>query len=477
MFHFHIYHCARLLADGETLGSIDASTRLRHMANPKDGGLPSHGRHQDPIGAIAHDRANFGGVASVSTGIPEISPSLRKWTENVASDHGSVVNRVYMALMNIGTYADLDSATKLDLRDSIALSTRLWLDTLLSGRAPSEENLEAFRGYGRRRVHQGVPLATILQAFRQGSRELWCFYIEVEEQNPNLRDELLFQISPFLMEFFDVHAQIISQTYLDEQYMQVRWRESLRHQLHSIIFNFPEDVEGFKKAATALRIDGTIPRIALAFDLDVIDSNSPTFKGDLDRIVAATARCLRVSVDDLVDSWYRGQLLIWVPARLGDLMSANDRQVARQVSSMADTLPEVKAIGVGLMAEGVAGWAMSADEAGRALSFGRSRSGEERVRLYSEIVVEESIRGSRNALRYLVSLIEQLASEPDLLETLKVYFEQLQRRKVTAGILGIHPNTLNYRLDRIENMLGAQLDNAAWVTKLDVALKLRGTLR
>lgn len=413
----------------------------------------------------------------MSTRIPDISPSLREWTEKVASNHAAVIEHVYAAVMNITAYADLDSATKHDLRASIALSTRLWLDTLLSGHAPSEEALEAFRAYGRRRAHQGVPIATILQAFRLGSRALWSFYIAIEEKNAHLRDELLFQISPFLMEFFDVHAQIISQTYLDEQYMQARWRESLRHQLHSIIFNFPEDVDSFNKTAAALRIDGTIPRIALAFDLDPIDSNSPTFKSELDRIVAATARRLRLPVDELVDSWYRGQLLIWVPARVGDLMSVNDRQVARQVASMADTLPEVKAIGVGLMAEGAAGWAMSAEEAGRALSFGRSRSGEDRVRLYSEIVVEESIRGSRNALRYLVSLIEQLSSEPDLLETLKVYFEQLQRRKVTAGILGIHPNTLNYRLDRIENILGAQLDNAAWVTKLDVALKLRGTPR
>jgi len=44
---------------------------------------------------------------------------------------------------------------------------------------------------------------------------------------------------------------------------------------------------------------------------------------------------------------------------------------------------------------------------------------------------------------------------------------------VTASVLGIHPNTLNYRLDRIENILGARLDDASWVSKLDIAIKLR----
>ncbi|WP_232064325.1 PucR family transcriptional regulator [Paraburkholderia dioscoreae] len=456
-FGFPTYHCASCKPADTTWHRTGLSTR-------------THARLQ-----FNQRRADPGGVQSVTIRIPEISPSLRTWTEKAALDHASVIDRVYAALMNIKPYADLASSARLDIRNSIALSSKLWFDTLLSGSAPSGEELETFREYGRRRVQQGVPLEALLRAFRLGSRELWCFYIELDEKDDSLRDELLFQISPYLMEFFDIMAQIISQTYLEEQYKQARWRESLRYQLHSIIFNFPEDTEGFAKTAAALRLDGTIPRIALAIDVDRIDSNSPSFKSELDRIVAATARRLKLPVDELVAIWFRGQLLVWIPSRLGDLMSINDRQVGKQIASIAETLPEIRAIGVGLMGEGAAGWATSADEASRALGFGRARSGEERVRLYSEIVVEESVRGAKNALRYLVSLVEQLASEPDLLETLGTYFDQLQRRKVTASVLGIHPNTLNYRLERIENILGARLDDAGWVSKLDIAIKLRGS--
>jgi carbohydrate diacid regulator len=409
--------------------------------------------------------------------IPEISPALREWTEKVALDHGKVVDRVYAALMNIKLYADLDSPTKLDIRNSVAWSAKLWFGTLLSGTAPSAEGLEAFREYGRRRVYQGLPLDALLRAFRLGSRELWCFYIDPDEESDELRDELLFRISPFLMEFFDVLAQIISQTYLDEQYKQARWRESLRYQLHSIIFYYPEDTEGFAKTAAALRLDGTIPRIALAIDVHSIDSNSPTFKSELDRIVVAIARRLKLPVDTLFDIWYGGKLLLWIPARLGDLIGMSDLQVGKQLAALAETSPEIKAIGVGLMGEGAAGWAMSAEEASRALSLGRAQGGEESVWLYSKIVLEESVRCTKNALRYLVSLVEQLASEPELLETLKTYFDQLQRRKVTASVLGIHPNTLNYRLERIENILGARLDDASWISKLDIAIKLHGSAR
>jgi sugar diacid utilization regulator len=172
------------------------------------------------------------------------------------------------------------------------------------------------------------------------------------------------------MEFFDILAQIISQTFLDEQYKQARWREALRYQLHSIIFYYPEDTEGFVKTAAALRLDGTIPRIALAIDVRSIDSHSPTFKSELDRIVVATARRLKLPVDALFDIWYCGKLLVWIPARLGDLMGMSDLQVGKQIVSIAETIPEIKAIGIGLTGEGAAGWAMSAEEASRALSVG-----------------------------------------------------------------------------------------------------------
>ncbi|WP_420211131.1 PucR family transcriptional regulator [Burkholderia aenigmatica] len=413
----------------------------------------------------------------MTTAIPEISPALRRWTASVAENNAAFVERVYKALMNIKPYADLDSTTKLDIRDSIVLSSKLWLDSLMSGKMPSENTLEGFRAYGRRRVYQGVPLEALLRAFRLGSRELWCFYIQIAEADDALRDELLLRISPYLLEFFDIMSQEIAQTFLEEQYRQARWRESLRYQLHSIIFNFPDDIDAFNKTAAALRLDVTVPRVALAIDVESIDSNSATFKTEIDRIVAAAARRLRVPIDDIFDIWFRGQLLLWIPERLGETSGPNDSQLAKQIASIADTLPEVKAIGVGLPGEGASGWAMSADEAGRALSFGRSHLDEERVRLYSEIAVEESIRGTKRTLTYLTSMVEQLAGEPDLLETLRTYFDQLQRRKATASVLGIHPNTLNYRLERIENILGARLDDAGWISKLDIAIKLRGAVK
>lgn len=124
------------------------------------------------------------------------------------------------------------------------------------------------------------------------------------------------------------------------------------------------------------------------------------------------------------------------------------------------------------MNQGPAGWAASADEALKALQSGPRENPDARIYFYSDIVLHEGVRGTDNGLRYLNSLLERLAAEPELLSTLETFFDQLRRRKVTADVLGIHPNTLNHRLERIEALLGAELDDARWIAKLHVAVRL-----
>lgn len=125
------------------------------------------------------------------------------------------------------------------------------------------------------------------------------------------------------------------------------------------------------------------------------------------------------------------------------------------------------------MNHGARGWARSMEEALKALDFFSGERAERAVRRYSNILVEDGIRGSENALRYLVSLLEQLGNEPDLLLTLETYLNLGRRRGHTAKRLGIHPNTLDYRLGRVEELLGARLADADWVNRLDIALRLR----
>lgn len=217
--------------------------------------------------------------------------------------------------------------------------------------------------------------------------------------------------------------------------------------------------------------------MALAVDIDLSTHTSYERERELDRIALASARHLSAAPDDLVRAWHRGRMILWVPCVRGDSINRTDRQTTERANAIIGAIREIRGIGIGLMNEGASGWSASVDEAIRALDFASKEQSQPHVATYSSILIEECARLSSNARRYLVSLLEQLSHEPELVTTLQTYFEQGQRRGQSATALGIHPNTLDYRIERIQTLLGASLNDVGWIAKLDIALKLRGAAR
>lgn len=408
------------------------------------------------------------------THVPKVTGVLRQRTLELKDDPSELVNRCYMLALEIDeAYGKLSPSFKQDFLESLDFSAQLWLNSILAGAFPSAQELEVVANTGRRRAHQGVALASLLRAFRLGAREIWKDFLKFARSDPETRDELLFDVSLYLLEYFDVISQTIGQAYLEEQFQKLRWRDSLRHELATVVFQFPDDVKTFRQVAEALGLDPTVPRIALACDLRLIKGASTRWEAELDRTTLAVSRQLEIAQDELVRVFHRDRLVIWTPCVRGDTVVAADRRIAEASQGLLKSIPEITAVGIGLMNEGPAGWGMSVDEAFKALEFGARGKTQAKVHLYSDIAINESARRTDNVLRYLNSVLERLAGEPELLETLQTYFDQQQRRKVAADVLGIHPNTLNHRLERVESLVGANLEDAAWIAKLHIALRLR----
>jgi purine catabolism regulator len=80
------------------------------------------------------------------------------------------------------------------------------------------------------------------------------------------------------------------------------------------------------------------------------------------------------------------------------------------------------------------------------------------------------------AHRHLGPLIEHdQARGGELVETLKAYLEAGEQQ-AAAKRLGIHPNTLRYRLDRVREISGVELEDPETRLNLAVALRVQGLL-
>ena len=404
----------------------------------------------------------------------KISKFLRGRIEALVADPSPITEATFSVLVRTEDfYTEITQTLKKDVIEFIDLSARMWLNSVLRGAMPLQEDMDLLGAFGRRRFHQGVPLASVVHAFRLGCRETWRILLALDEDNAALHEELLYVISPYLLDHFDAMAHAVQKAYLDEEHKQSRWHDALCHELCNIIFSFPDDTPGFWRCAEALGLDATVPRIALAVETHLKQSEPARREEELDRLMLSFSRQMKFQLKDLVRTIQRGRLVVWIPGAHGESLIVSERRMADLCSAMVKRLPEIHKLGIGLMHEGARGWATSVEEAFKALESGRRRSGGRVVHAYSEIILNECVRGSKDVVHYLGSLIERLNYEPELLATLDAFFLNKQQRKTTSKKLGIHPNTLNNRIERIESLLGAKLDDVDWLAKLGLALELR----
>lgn len=409
----------------------------------------------------------------VSFTVPKISRQLHDKIATLANDPSILIERIYSSLMKIEGYEALAPVVRDDIFQSITKAADLWFCMLLTGSPPAGSVMEEVEESARRRVHQRVPLQSMLRAFQLGSREIWRVTTELARANQVLTDELFFSISQYLFDYFDRMAQIITKAYSVEEYQQTRWRDSILHQLYTVVFHAPDATDSFVEAVGALGLDATLPRVALAIDA-ALDKLPPDIRtNECNRLALTVARHFRVESEMIVHVWHRGRMVAWVPCSRGGALSQCDRVAFDLAEHVGTSEHGVRAIGIGLMNQGATGWAASAAEAIRAMELALQTPTNRKVHRYSAIALEESVRSKANVLRYLESLVAPLNNEPDLLTTLTTFLAGGRRRRSTAEALGIHPNTLVYRLERIESLLGASLESAEWIAKLDIALKLR----
>jgi hypothetical protein len=363
-----------------------------------------------------------------------------------------------------------DKQISVELKQPIAENMRLCYKALLDAQPLASVTVESATEFTRRRVHQGISLAALLRAYQIGVRGFWENLVRAVGENPELQRELLVKLSLYLFYHFDVVAQAIARTYDDEQFRHVRWRDRLRHELYRLIIARSDDVEMFRMYAESLTLDATAPHCAIVFAVNV---RSPKLEDVAEQTLVSIGRTLGVSKERFLWATHHDHLVMWLPLpHRADAVDL-DQQVAVKAKSIIEQNSSVRSAGIGLSGSGPRAWRISMEQAFKALELGSRHTSGQSIHRFSDYLLDDAVLTIENAPRLFASMIEKLTSEAHLLETLLAYFEHGQRRKSVAIALSIHPNTVDNRLERIEQLLGGSFNNLDWLARVYIAARLQ----
>jgi purine catabolism regulator len=193
------------------------------------------------------------------------------------------------------------------------------------------------------------------------------------------------------------------------------------------------------------------------------------------------------SYRDGLTFWRRGpHLIVFHPLVGRDLAGAQDSitTMLQEVCARIETenAPYTVSAGIGRPAVEIGRFRQGFEEAKQSLEVGRALAGGKRstVTHYDNLgllrfaQVSETSVGIRNyCIDMLGALLEHdRNSTAPLLDTLKVFLECNQNHAEAARVLGIHYNSLRYRLKRIRELVGDIFEEPSKRLAIEVALHL-----
>jgi PucR C-terminal helix-turn-helix domain len=347
----------------------------------------------------------------------------------------------------IAGYRRLPEPTVLgEILDVSRQNIDLFFRTIVEGHSLGEADYTPFRESAKRRATEGMPLEDLLHAYRLGGRLAWQMVVEAAEPD---EQDLLLSAAGLVMEYIDAVSSSVAQSYMEERTHLVSEEErSLRALLEAI-------------AGTAA-IEGPLRNLAERIGFPLLDQYVPfcqTAQGGTAHEHSRFAQRLRsegllaLTEGDRVLGLAPPDAAIPRAKHPRALMALGEPTPRRRLTDALDDVRLLLDIG---------------------LRF--DRAGE--ITLDSHMPELLLARSPRLAARLEVRVLGRLQAaggprSPDLLETLEVFLASGLDRREAASRLHVHPNTLNYRLRRVEEVTGLQLSSPDDLMLVALAVRQR----
>ncbi len=325
--------------------------------------------------------------------------------------------------------------------------------------------------HARRLAQNGVPVHTLVRAYRIGQRrmnELVFAEVLATDMEPLVRIAVLERISTTLFDYIDWISQQVVETYEVERERWLENQNSLRAlRVREILTGrVPVDVDA---STSTIRYPLRWHHLSLVIwrPWSSTDDNVllplQRFLREAGEFAEASASPLFVAVDQTT-GWG------WLPFR------AATPDAVERVRSFAATRADAPSVAIGTAAAGLDGFRTSHRLAAAAHAVALARPSHKRavVAAGDPGVAAAALLGTElnQAKLWVAEILGDLAADTDsderLRETLYAYLSAGGSRKGAGERLNLHPNTVKYRIDRAVARRGREIG----ADRLDVELAL-----
>lgn len=345
-------------------------------------------------------------------------------------------------------YRRLDASSPRELRKVCEVNLGRAFDAFIEAR---EVDLETVRKTGRAQARLGIPLSAVLRAFRIAGTFAYEGIIDGVAPPRTLTPEQLIPVSAMVWQIIDSFSDVIADAYTEVATESARYDEKARLALLDGLlegrFTKPEE---FEDAARALQLPIGGPFVVVYGDSDA--------EHVLSRMV--TSGKLRSVWRRLPD----GEVGVVAVGRNTDLRAL--RQVLEGAASAVGISPPV------------AGLPLIPAALGRArIARACLAEGETGVIAFGERPVSTLVAGAPKLARelakdVLADLLALPVAERDvLLSTLHAWFADHGSARDAAERLFVHPNTVRYRIRRVQELTGRDLGDPRGVAELYLAVE------
>jgi GAF domain-containing protein/sugar diacid utilization regulator len=249
-----------------------------------------------------------------------------------------------------------------------------------------------------------------------------------------------------------------------------------------------ESEEAERIARQAERLGHRLPQRAWVVVLEADDDETEAAlagRGQQDRLDGALSGLVRSRLPGALTLVRSASAVFLVPDELATDLQAVEKLSAQVLAAAAPVMkPGSASVGIGNLANGVGELARSHVEARQALRLTRRAGGRGRVASYRSLgafrllLEVQSPDALRRFVNELLGPLLQYAQSRDtpLLETLEALSAARWIRRGAARQLGIHINSMTYRVDRIQALTGLQLDDPETRVATSIALRARAML-